>query len=190
MKEDKIIIAFCGMSKSGKDLISSYLVENENFERKAFGDLVKEDVSKLNNITVDYLEQNKEHYRPQLIEHGERKRKKDPLYWVNKTFDGIDIGNLQKSIVVSDVRRIDELKWLKKMNKKYNNVYIIEVVKPEHWDNDVETIKSIVYGNYFNCFSDRIINMGTKQDLYDIISSIVNNIYLTMDREETDPSLN
>ena len=190
MKEQKIIIAFNGFSKSGKDEVGKYLVEQEGFKRKAFGDLLKKDLAKQNGISIDNIENNKELFRDQLIEYGEGKRKNNPLYWVNKTFQGIDIGNLENNIVITDVRRIDELKWLKQMNKKYGNIYIIEVIKPEHWDEDIETIKSIVYGNYYNCFYGRIVNIGTKQDLQETMKGIVNNIYLTMDREDIDSSLN
>ena len=176
---NNIVIAFGFMSKVGKDVIARHLVKKYNFKRIAFGDALKQDVVKIKNTTLDELEENKENYRNLLILHGEEKRIKDPLCWINLATKDIDFNNLKQNIVISDVRRIDEIKWLKQLNDKYKNVYIIEVIKPDHWDNDIETIKSIVYGNYFNLIYGRIINVGTTNDLYDTIDNILTKIYLT-----------
>lgn len=176
---NNIIIAFGFMSKVGKDVIAKHLVKKYNFKQIAFGDALKQDIVKIKNTTLDELEENKENYRDLLISHGEEKRIKEPLYWVNLAAKDIDFDDLKQNIVISDVRRIDELKWLKQLNDKYKNVYIIEIVKPKHWDNDIETIKSIVYGNYFNLIYGRIINLGTIDDLHDIIDNILTKIYLT-----------
>lgn len=178
---NNIIIGLGFMSKVGKDEIAKYLVKRYNFKRIAFGDVLKQDITKIKNITLEELEQNKENYRDLLISHGENKRKEDPLYWVNQTIksNNIDFNNLKQNIVISDVRRIDELKWLKQLNDKYKNVYIIEVIKQKHWDTDIETIKSIVYGNYFNLIYGRLINIGTIKDLHDTVDNIITKIYLT-----------
>ncbi len=183
---NKIVIGLLAMTLSGKDTIADYLVKKYKFKRIAFADELKQDISKMEGISIEEIEQKKEIHRNLLISYGENKRKEDPLYWINRTIksNNIDFDNLDQNLVISDVRRIDELKWLKKLKDKYNNIYVIEVIKPEHWDDDIETIKSIVYGNYFNCFYCRLINAGTKQDLYDTIDHILTKIYLTMNIDE------
>ena len=82
---NNIIIGLGFMSKVGKDEIAKYLVKRYNFKRIAFGDVLKQDITKIKNITLEELEQNKENYRDLLISHGENKRKEDPLYWVNQS---------------------------------------------------------------------------------------------------------
>ena len=178
---DYIIWCNCGFKRTGKDTIGEYLIREHKFKRLSFGDEVKKEVSKQEGISLEEIENNKETYRYLLTSHGEIKRKTvDSLYWVKKSFkeNNIDPNNLTQNIVITDVRRLEELTWLKELNEKNNNIYVFEIIKTNHWDDDIETIKSIVYGNYFNIFYGKIINkMETKEKLYKLVENFLKDIY-------------
>lgn len=95
---DKIII-FSGKQYSGKDTAAKILMEAmPDFRRFAMGDIIKIEYARLQNLTFDEIENNKQKYRQGLIDLGNRGRSLSPDYWIKK------IISQEGDIVVTDVR--------------------------------------------------------------------------------------
>lgn len=163
------IIALAGFKRSGKDTIGKVIkYKDHSFKRLAFADEVKKEFSKIEGIKIEEVEKNKDYYRDKIIELGEEKREIDPRYWIVKAFNDIDIGNTKENIVITDVRRIEELKYLNEKKKYNNNIKVVEVIRPFRWDEDIETVKAMLYGTYYNIFDERIVNDQGHKELKDV----------------------
>jgi hypothetical protein len=124
---NKLIVGCCGQSRSGKDTLAKELSETYGYKRIAFGDALKETMNEhLKEIVhqdllskridiplekINFLEEKdkliKEALRPYMIFFGEEMRRiNGKFYWIHKAFEKIGDSN---KVVISDVRRIDEL---------------------------------------------------------------------------------
>lgn len=93
------LIGLVGYAGSGKDSIAKAL----KWKQVAFADAIKDDVSK---IVPDAHRMPKEVMRPLWLAHGAAMRSIDPEHWIKLL--KID----ERPCVVTDVRRLPELKWL------------------------------------------------------------------------------
>ena len=114
-----MIIGMCGYAGSGKDAAAKALRER-GFTRVAFADELKDELAEVFGLTLQELEDNKEEWRPLLVEWGRARRRQDPAYWIKKaslTVDLIEGSALgAQHIVVTDVRYPNEAKWLWERN--------------------------------------------------------------------------
>jgi hypothetical protein len=139
--DNKTIVGLCGYSKSGKDTIGNLLVSKCGFHRISFGDVLKkylneffvESVSDdldekgifLSKEKIDFLNpespETKELLRPYMIWFGERmKELNGEHHWTNRAFQ--NIGEYNK-IVITDVRRINELSLFEKNRERHNKMF-------------------------------------------------------------------
>jgi len=129
--KNKIIIGFVGYAGSGKDTIGNMMVKKLGFKRIAFGDVLKSDLDeymrpqvyedlKKRGIDIEFEEVSflnpknreiKELLRPYMIWFGETmKITNGTHHWTNRALS--EIGDAEK-VVVTDVRRINELELFK-----------------------------------------------------------------------------
>ena len=113
------VIAITGQAGSGKDTVFSLLevmMPKLDIIRVAFGDEVKKEYAEHLGLDLEVLYENKRRYRLGLQKWGtEHRRSRDKNYWINKIKPQMDF--LMKTadvIVVTDVRFINEAKFLKK----------------------------------------------------------------------------
>ena len=93
------IIFFSGKQYSGKDTAGKIFLENlDGYKRMAMGDVIKQEYSRQNGISVEEIERNKSKYRQGLIDLGNWGRTQSPDYWLNK------IVEQDGKIIVTDVR--------------------------------------------------------------------------------------
>jgi hypothetical protein len=129
----KSIVGLCGYAKSGKDTIGKVLAESHGFTRVSFGDVLKSDLNEhmkmgvmkdlidngVHNVIwedIDFLNPRtgeiKEMLRPYMIWFGEIMKKRNGIhYWTNRAFSKLN--EWEKNIVITDVRRINELELFK-----------------------------------------------------------------------------
>lgn len=138
--DNKILIGLLGYARSGKDTIAKTLVERLGFKRLSFADTLKEDLNeflkpqvwedlKSKNIeiefeNIDFLNPKnlevKEILRPYMIWFGEKMKEiNGPHHWTNRAFS--KIGETDHKLVISDVRRVNELEIFKN-NKEFQKI--------------------------------------------------------------------
>lgn len=106
-----MIITLSGKQFSGKDTVAKILLsELKNFRRIALGDAIKMQYAKKTGLSLEEIESNKAHYRPDLIALGDKGRSIDPDYWIKYIIkqDG--------NIIVPDVRMPHEYEVFKAHN--------------------------------------------------------------------------
>lgn len=129
--KNKTLIGFCGYARSGKDTIGNMMVKRLGFKRISFGDVLKADLDeymrpqifedlKSKGIDLEFEDVNfmspksieiKEMLRPYMIWFGETMKINNGLHhWTNRALS--EIGDNEK-VVVTDVRRINELELFK-----------------------------------------------------------------------------
>jgi hypothetical protein len=104
----KKIIAISGKKHSGKDTAARVIMETLGdvpMVRIAFADALKEEVAKVCGVTVDYIELNKDIFRPILQWWGTEWRRNmfGDNYWIDRLFDKVDVAPADV-IVITDVR--------------------------------------------------------------------------------------
>ena len=77
------IIGICGYARSGKDEAAKALIET-GWTRLAFADELKLELCRTFGMSKEFLEQNKEAWRPLLVEWGRGRRRIYPAYWIEK----------------------------------------------------------------------------------------------------------
>lgn len=133
----KTIIGFCGYARSGKDTFGNMMIEKMGFKRISFGDMLKKDLDEymrpqifndLINKGVDIQIEDvsflspksieiKEILRPYMIWFGEIMKTENGIHhWTNRAL--LEIGD-SKKIVVTDVRRINELELFQHNKEQY-----------------------------------------------------------------------
>ncbi|PEM65297.1 hypothetical protein CN613_25470 [Bacillus pseudomycoides] len=117
MKEKELRIALIGKMRSGKDSVGGYLVGTKGFQRFAFGTGIKR-VVQLLYPEVNLLTKPRKLYQ----KIGQKLREFDPVIWINYLDYEVErwVYSAKKSrpdlsvhIVVTDVRQMNEVKYLK-----------------------------------------------------------------------------
>jgi len=107
------ILGLAGFARVGKDTLCGRILEIERpAYRVAFADSLKHEVCReyrVNAWTSDPAE--KEKIRPILIEHGGKRRREDPAYWVKRAAESISKLPLSL-VVITDVRYANEADWI------------------------------------------------------------------------------
>ena len=137
--KDKILIGCCGYSRSGKDTFGNLMVERLGFKRISFGGVVKSDIDEhirpqvfndLLNKGVDIQLEDinfsnprsseiKEILRPYMIWFAEMMKTTNGVHhWTNRAL--IEMGD-SKKIVVTDVRRVNELELFQHNKEQFKN---------------------------------------------------------------------
>lgn len=99
------IIGLSGKQYSGKDTVAKIILENfKEFQRIGIGDAIKIEYGKKHDLTFEEIEKNKHLYREDLIALGNWGRSIHPHYWLKQ------IVNMDKNVIVPDLRVIDEVK--------------------------------------------------------------------------------
>lgn len=166
-----------GKIGAGKDTLAKYLVDNYNFKRFAFADILKEYTAKKYKFDVNlcYSQDGKNNLvlaynggitkqvsvRQLLIDTGLEVRKLDKYYWSDKVIENIKKQNAS-NIVISDWRFPDEYY---RLSKEFVTVIPIRIngitIESEYSSNISETALDSFL------FADEIDNKLSKQDLYD-----------------------
>lgn len=136
----KILVGLCGYARSGKDTIAKSLINMLNFKRLSFADTLKEDLNEFFRIPVmedlnkkgitlpleaiDFVNpvnnEVKEVLRPYMIWFGERMKELNGIHhWTNRAFS--QIGEDDRKLVLTDVRRLNELEIFKN-NREFQKV--------------------------------------------------------------------
>lgn len=118
------LIGFMGRARHGKntaaDLLQSYLeiVWGERVQVSAFADGLKEEAARMLGHTVEYIEDNKEVFRPFLQWYGTeyiREFRDRPNHWIDQL--GLKIDQAAKDgvdfFLVTDLRFLNEAKYIK-----------------------------------------------------------------------------
>ena len=152
-----MLIGLAGFKRSGKDTVARALGRT-GFVRMAFADAVRQEVFARYPQAQQVADADKE--RPQdflggrslrdlLIECGQGRRDKDPDYWVNVLRDGLDVHLREgRSVVVSDVRMLNEVAMLREYQAKMVWVTRPGVTSNGHaTEQDLELLCDIVLNN-------------------------------------------
>lgn len=172
------IIFLIGKAGSGKDTVAK-LFANYGYKRLAFADALKKDY--YSGICVEYCSDTedrdfKEKHRQGLIKYGEYMRNKyGKYYWIKKAFDKYSDGN----IIVTDVRRDSELKFIKSL-KDYSSRVFFYYIDRDIEDSDNLTIKSIE--DSMLLVDDVINNNGNLKQLKENVRQVNRKIELQSKR--------
>ncbi|MCE3235709.1 MAG: hypothetical protein K0Q50_1889 [Vampirovibrio sp.] len=103
------IIAISGKQYSGKDLLAQLIMERlPEFRKVPIAQAIKQEYAHRHGLTLEEIEANKAHYRPDLIALGDWGRAQDPDYWLKQV-----LAQPGKKII-SDLRMRREYDLLKK----------------------------------------------------------------------------
>ena len=124
-RKKTMIFLLSGKRGVGKDYIADHLVSQYNFIKLSLAEQVKLDYCKLNG--VDYSEMlnrdKKENHREKIIELAEGKKKQDLHYWC-KILQTVITENVDKHVVICDIRYQEELDYFTENNL---NIYFIRI---------------------------------------------------------------
>lgn len=114
------MILLAGRPGSGKDTVGNYLVQNYGYERIAFADILKEEVSETYGIPLHYFHDREikdsfipytvKTYRQLLIEYADERRAEDPNYFVKRAVPKIK----RDKTVITDCRFYNEADFFSK----------------------------------------------------------------------------
>jgi dephospho-CoA kinase len=160
--ENKTVIGLMGYSKSGKDTVGSVLSKKYNFQRVAFGDVMKTDMNNYLRSTIksdldkkgvkidvddmDFInpktQEIKEILRPYMIWFGQEMRKLNGQhYWTNRALSQLKLSSIRTNkIVITDIRRECELDIF---TKKSANRMLIHINQYGLSDSDELTMTTI-----------------------------------------------
>jgi hypothetical protein len=139
------VLMLSGYMKSGKDTVGDYLCENYGFTRFAFADVLKDEVSQIYNIERSLLDTQEGKastvlksgghpfksriaififslfgktttIRRILIKHGQKRRKENVSYWVDKVSKKIKGSNVLRAVITdwrfpNEYTRLREEGW-------------------------------------------------------------------------------
>ncbi len=160
-----MIILVAGRSKSGKDTFAQILKNvspSLNFEILHFADNLKKDVAEMNNISVEYLEKNKEIYRKQLQTYStEKKTQYSNNYWADSLSYSI---KHNKNYIIADLRYQYELDRISKLKYRHK-IFSVRIYRKESDEKPV-----LHDSEEINLTADlNISNNGSKNELQEII---------------------
>lgn len=163
----KIILLSSPLPSMGKDLVGSHLVSKYGYVRQAYSDKLKQ----IAKEQFFWDEQKDERGRKLLINLGTiTGRAYNKNIWINHVINSIKRYDFKK-VVITDTRFLNEYIHIKESLPEYD-VYSIGI------ESDVFGNKSFAKDpsqiEYENIPKDfRILNNGTKEELYNIIDSII-----------------
>lgn len=106
-----MLVGLCGYSKVGKDALAKEL---QNYERFAFADVLKKEVTKMLEkigIEADLWGEDKEFWRDFLVFWGRKRRQIDRDYWIKQLI--MNMGSLEdRRIIITDVRYPNEVRFI------------------------------------------------------------------------------
>jgi len=167
----EMIITLSGKQFSGKDTVAQILLkELKDFKRIGLGDAIKLQYAKEKNITLEEIEENKSHYRPDLIALGDKGRAIDPDYWLKA------IVNQDGNVIVPDVRMPHEYQIFKSHNAFTIRVESSEEVRALRGklvksDDTTETALDDIKTWDFIIYNDSTQDELVKQS-YDLVDAI------------------
>lgn len=157
-----IIVAISGKKRAGKDELAKLMSQKCNGKtvRIAFADELKIEVAHICGVTVSFIENNKEFFRPILQWWGSFKRKTiNQNYWVDKALAKInsEIDAGINVIFIPDLRFRNEAKTLKEVGS-----VLIRIARPEQICDEHESETEL---DDYKGFDEIILNRGTLSDL-------------------------
>jgi len=124
------VIGLSGKMGSGKDevyRICTELLRGDRIKRFAFGDEVKAEVASVLNLSVKYVDQRKQLFRPILQWWGTEYRRQlfGPTYWIDKMRDQLTDPSKSGWAIVTDVRFENEAELIQDIGG-----YMVRVDRP------------------------------------------------------------
>lgn len=128
----KGILLISGNATSGKDTFFTglKLIFGDSVKRFAFADALKIDTSPLAhrifNKTISSLSKDeKELFRPLLVDYGNIMRKVNPLYWIEQVDNEIKKEDSLDYAIITDCRYENEIEFFKKIILALSNYCIL-----------------------------------------------------------------
>ena len=158
------ILLVGGYLQSGKDLAANYICKKYGFERFAFADSLKDEVSEKFGIDRQSLDtgegkaslhDNGETVRDLLIRYSNEKRKDDEAYWIKKVIQQIE-SKPSNQVVISDFRYPCEYHFC----KEYFSKAVISTMKvcrypyPKRTDLSETSLETFAFDYYINNTKD------------------------------------
>ena len=166
------IIGIAGKKRSGKDTVCQYIKQlygNNRVGRIAFADALKDEVARACNVTTEYIDQNKDHFRLILQGWGTdfRRMLGGEDYWINRLL--LQLRDTAYNIVViPDVRFINEAEFIRKIGG-----YVIRVNRMDGHTTDTHASETQLDRYHFDY---TIQNDGTLQDLLQSTKSMLTTL--------------
>jgi hypothetical protein len=107
------LIGLIGYARAGKDTAAAPLIAN-GWTRLAFADQLKEDIGKAIGMPVQAMTaEQKEFWRPLLVEYGRARRAQHPDYWIWQVESALKMNVCPGDpVVITDVRYLNECHWV------------------------------------------------------------------------------
>lgn len=108
------MIGLCGYAQAGKDTAAENM---PRWHRFAFADALKRDVKFIMDrlgVNLD-IPEHKRIIRPLLVEYGKAAREFQHDYWIDRLKSDMMMTGMPEQIVITDVRYINEVLWIKSM---------------------------------------------------------------------------
>jgi len=154
LSRPKDLAGLTGFGMSGKDTAYTMGLKDQGYIRLGFADALKVELCELEGITLDDIANDKDTWRPKMVDLGELRRTQDPRYWIDKVFSQIDpsekycICDVRYENELSEVQsyggtcylidmpgrgpaNVTELESIDEIMKKYDLTKIINDVTPE-----------------------------------------------------------
>lgn len=115
-----ILIGISGKKAAGKDVVASFIQQQLNpmsYQRIAFADALKNEVSFGMHVSVEYIEQHKDNFRLILQGWGTDYRRKlcGADYWTKQWLYLVNRSH-EELIIAPDCRFLNEIQMIKRMN--------------------------------------------------------------------------
>lgn len=167
------IIGLSGKKRSGKDSVAKYLTEiftPHKCVSIAFADSLKEEVAKACGVTVDFLEINKDIFRPILQWWGTEFRREltSRTYWIEKVLRKLaDIQDYHNTTaIIPDLRYKNEMECLEELG-----AILIRIERPNYTDtkHSQHASETELDGTKFDL---TVVNDGTLEQLRDKVRNL------------------
>ena len=134
------LVGFIGYARSGKDTAAQALT-SRGWTRVAFADQLKADCGKIIGMPVAAMTpEQKEFWRPLLVEYGRLRRAHHPDYWIWQVESQLKSQvSPTEPVCVTDVRYANECRWVLERNG-----ILIMVTRPGYAAANSEEFNSIM----------------------------------------------
>ena len=129
------LFGITGKMKHGKDTFFSFVQELcPGAVRVSFADALKNEVAKACNVTVDFINQNKDVFRPVLQWWGTEFRRGlyGNNYWLDRLDDTIRALPDNSTVFVTDVRFLNEAEFVRSMGGSIVKIIRVGHVEADH----------------------------------------------------------